>query len=431
MLVMTEGSPSRQGSAILHFPMYSSSQRRGSSYSSASFALLTSVAVLCGAPSESHAADLLVADRLSNSVYRYSQSGALLGTVVDHSSDLNQPTGIGMSPDFKELYVSSSQNNRLMKYDYNSTTGVASNPTIFADASDGLAFPNDIQFSPDASKIYVGNLSGGVSRFNLDGSSAGSKLMLPTSAVGVDTPTSSLNFTNDGKLLAGAFQDASGVGGGIAISNPDVSAFPGYLVQPTSAINGATGLMIHDGYLYVAGLFALPVNIRRFALSNGQMDESFGIAGGGFPQDLAESPNGREFFAGILGFANGSGKIARYSYDGALLGTFAAPSEGGFTEATAFTFVPTSSVIGDFNNDGRVNSADYVVWRKASPTATLPNDDTPGVVDASDYADWRANLGAFGLVSSPGLGTSTVPEPASALLLFIAMLAASMVRNRT
>src|SRR5262249_3230655 len=154
-------------------------------------------------------------------------------TVVDHSADLNQPTGIGISPDLKELYVSSSQNNRVMKYDYDAATGVASNPTIFADDSDGLAFPNDIQFSPDGSKIYVANLSGGVSRFNVDGSSAGPKLMLPTSVDGVDTPTSSMNFTSSGQLLAGAFQDASGAGGGIAISNSSVSAFTGYFVEPT------------------------------------------------------------------------------------------------------------------------------------------------------------------------------------------------------
>ena len=145
--------------------MYSSSQRR--KYAKvARNALLIGVAVFWVRPSESRAADLLVVDRLSNSVYRYSAAGALLGTVVDHSADLNQPTGIGMSPDFKELFVSSSQNNRVMKYDYDAATGVATNPTIFADATGGLAFPNDIQFSPDGSKVYVANLDGGVSQFN-------------------------------------------------------------------------------------------------------------------------------------------------------------------------------------------------------------------------------------------------------------------------
>src|SRR5262245_57142869 len=260
---MFEDSPSLQGSAILHFPMYSSSERRYRSIS-ARGVLLFSAAVVWGIPAGSRAADLLVADRLSNSVYRYSASGALLGTVVDHSADLNQPAGIGMSPDFKELYVSSSQNNRVMKYDYNAATGVASNPTIFADANDGLAFPNDIQFGPDG-KIYVANLSGGISRFNVDGSSAGPKMALPG-----NVQTSSMNFTSDGKLLAGAFQNAAQTRGGVAISDAPISAFSGtLLVNYAAAINGATGLMIHDDYLYVSGLYA--GNIRRFALSTGQI----------------------------------------------------------------------------------------------------------------------------------------------------------------
>jgi hypothetical protein len=93
--------------------------------------------------------------------------------------------------------------------------------------------------------------------------------------------------------------------------------------------------------------------------------------------------------------------------------------------------VPTELLAGDFNSDGVVDAADYVVWRKASPTDTLPNDDTPGAVDASDYDDWRANFGNSGPAGSGALGADAVPEPASGLLSFIAMLAGSMVRNRT
>jgi len=405
----------------------SNSERRKYRLNFAKLALLTGAAAIWAAPTTSRAADLLVVDRLSNSVYRYGATGALLGTVVDNSADLNQPTGIGMSPDFTELYVSSSQNNRVMKYDYDPATGAATNPTIFADATGGLAFPNDIKFSPDGSKVYVANLDGGVSRFNADGTSAGAKLMLPTSVEGVNTPTSSMNFTPEGKLLAGAFQDASGAGGGIAISNSDVSAFPGFLVEPISAINGATGLMIHDGYLYVSGL--LRTNIRRFALSSGQMDAAWGISGVGFPQDLEEAPDGNGFLAGILGFTNGSGNISRYAFDGAFLSTFAAPSAGGFTEATAFVVVPTP-VVGDFNQNGVVDAADYVVWRNASPNATLPNDDSPGTVDASDYDDWRANFGKSGAASSAAVRAGAVPEPVGAMLWWIAFLTGSMVRNR-
>lgn len=402
--------------------MYSSSQRPRSAFNYAKLALVLGVACWYVAPLVSRAADLLVADRLSNSVYRYSSTGALLGTVIDHSTDLNQPTGIGMSLDFKELFVSSSQNNRVMKYDYDAATGVASNPSIFADAAGGLAFPNDIQFSPDGSKVYVANLDGGVSRFFADGSSAGSKLVLSPPAGEGNFAASSMSFTPAGKLLAGAFQE-----GGILISDNSVSAFPEYLVQPSPAITGATGLMIHDGYVYASGLFT--TSIRRFALSNGQIDSSWGISGVGFPQDLAAAPDGNGFLAGILGFTNGTGNISRYAFDGTFLNTFAVTGQNGFTEATAFVSVPRP--LGDFNGNGVVDAADYVVWRKASPTDTLPNDDTPGVVDASDYADWRANFGKSAAASGAALGANSVSEPASVLLLVIAILAGSMVRNRT
>jgi sugar lactone lactonase YvrE len=370
---------------------------------------LISAAVFLVASSTSHAADLLVADRLSNSVYRYSEAGALLGTVVDNSTDLNQPTGIGMSPDFTELYVASSQNNRVLKYDYNAATGVASNPTIFADASDGLAFPNDIQFGPDG-KIYVANLSGGVSRFNVDGSSTGPKLALPG-----NVQTSSMNFTADGKLLAGAFQNANQTRGGIAISDAPISAFSGtLLVNYAPAINGATGLMIHNDYLYVSGLYA--GNIRRFALSTGQIDASWGISGLGFPQDLAVAPDGNGFLAGILGVINGTGNISRYAFDGTFISTFASPSEEGFTEATAFMVVPTL-LSGDYNNDGMVDASDYVVWRKTSGAPAA-------------YEDWQANFGESAPGGSGGHGADSVPEPAAVVLLFIAILSVGILRYR-
>jgi hypothetical protein len=75
-----------------------------------------------------------------------------------------------------------------------------------------------------------------------------------------------------------------------------------------------------------------------------------------------------------------------------------------------------STIPGDFNNDGIVNAADYVVWRKKNGSSdVLPNDPTPGTVNAADYLLWRANLGKS--VAS-GQGTvSEVPEPSAALLL--------------
>lgn len=66
---------------------------------------------------------------------------------------------------------------------------------------------------------------------------------------------------------------------------------------------------------------------------------------------------------------------------------------------------------GDFNRDGSVNSADYVLWRK-----------TDGSTDT--YDEWQTNFGkTYGSGSGSGSNTQ-VPEHSGALLIGIAMVAA-------
>ena len=63
---------------------------------------------------------------------------------------------------------------------------------------------------------------------------------------------------------------------------------------------------------------------------------------------------------------------------------------------------------GDYNSNGKVDAADYVVWRKALNTTTvLPNDPTGGTIGTTQYNTWRAN---FGNGSGAGSGAA-VPEP--------------------
>lgn len=77
------------------------------------------------------------------------------------------------------------------------------------------------------------------------------------------------------------------------------------------------------------------------------------------------------------------------------------------------------SVAGDYNHNGVVDGADYVLWRKGDLAADS-NGDT--LVDQADYDAWRAN---FGNGSTPGLGVaSAVPEPTSAMLLILGLIAA-------
>lgn len=74
---------------------------------------------------------------------------------------------------------------------------------------------------------------------------------------------------------------------------------------------------------------------------------------------------------------------------------------------------------GDYNNNGTVDAADYVLWRNGGP---LQNEvDTPGVVIAADYTAWRARFGNPSSESGAGIAAHTaVPEPATLLLMFAA-----------
>lgn len=126
------------------------------------------------------------------------------------------------------------------------------------------------------------------------------------------------------------------------------------------------------------------------------------------------------------------------------------------------TIVFTES--GDYNNDGVVNTADYVIWRKNQGTTNvLKNDGTGGTIDVPQYTEWRAQYGnskTTGLIGSfyvgyrenildlggnftgsrpptfdmiaPGSGSlvSAVPEPGTIGLALIGMFSMLAGRRR-
>jgi hypothetical protein len=89
-----------------------------------------------------------------------------------------------------------------------------------------------------------------------------------------------------------------------------------------------------------------------------------------------------------------------------------------FTDGTQGVFVSNkvAHIPGDFNNDGTVDAADYVVWRKTDGTQ-------------AGYDSWRANFGrtvaAGGSVAAatePPVTTAAVPEPSAAVLVTLAIV---------
>jgi hypothetical protein len=113
-----------------------------------------------------------------------------------------------------------------------------------------------------------------------------------------------------------------------------------------------------------------------------------------------------------------------------LLGDFEGPyvenASWTFSEPFHYTDVTAS---GDFNLDGTVDAADYVVWRNGLGT-TYTQD---------DYNVWRTHFGqtagsgaaGYPLGASADLQSAAVPEPATLVLLILAALGVVFHRHRS
>ena len=93
---------------------------------------------------------------------------------------------------------------------------------------------------------------------------------------------------------------------------------------------------------------------------------------------------------------------------------------------------------GDFNRDGRVDTADYVLWRNTNGQSITPGTgadaNVDGIVNQLDYNEWRANFGnaqllGFGEQVSFGVGAvASVPEPPAVILITLAIAVAYIAR---
>ena len=124
-----------------------------------------------------------------------------------------------------------------------------------------------------------------------------------------------------------------------------------------------------------------------------------------------------------------------------------------FTDDSTGVFIADTPIAGDFNNNGVVDGADFLIWQRGESPNPLsqtdladweanygtnnapiqPGDfDGNGVVDGHDFldwqldpsvgslADWEANYGSVATLSAT---SAAVPEPATWIGLLIGMLA--------
>jgi hypothetical protein len=169
---------------------------------------------------------------------------------------------------------------------------------------------------------------------------------------------------------------SSGVPGAVLIIPLDASGLPDIQINN----NGTPGNTADD---FITNIKTLPITLP----ASGNLDR--------VNIDLDAAGN-------VYVTSNITEKLVVFSPGG---NTLATTSSGGTFSLTALA----GGLAGDYNNDGKVDMRDYVLWRNGGP---LQNGGSTG---PGGYAIWRSN---FGSTAGSGVGqTAAVPEPMSVLLV--------------
>lgn len=156
------------------------------------------------------------------------------------------------------------------------------------------------------------------------------------------------------------------------------------------------------------GLGGVPYLVYDAATNQQVGDESFTNANGSFTFRVGSGTYDLQFLLG------GSSQWVRdVTLDGVNI-------DLGDIQATPL------SPAGDYNGDGIVDLSDFTQWRdQLNANSTLPGDSTPGEVAVDDYVIWRTNYASSGA----NLTTAEVPEPASLFGLLLGCVAMRVVRT--
>jgi hypothetical protein len=117
---------------------------------------------------------------------------------------------------------------------------------------------------------------------------------------------------------------------------------------------------------------------------------------------------------------SGAENVGNYEYRGSLRDT-----QGNGWDFVALFKVVAELPPGDFNQDGTVDAADYVVWRKSLGTTHTQD----------DYDAWRANFGTSLLAGNGSTIPSAkslpaVPEPSTLVIACVAAIGIGIPARR-
>jgi hypothetical protein len=235
------------------------------------------------------------------------------------------------------------------------------------------------------------------------------------------------------------------VGGGIGDGETKSTADPELWVDsatasptnPNASASVSQTSNIASSEITMSGAFSASTSstVGAFAAqANSILSAQFSIASNTpYESMLATSGDSVESFSfvqlgggGSYG-ANSSGILTPSTYRLQL--NFVANATGDQTVSGVYAYsleFISPSTQGDYNRDGIVDAADYVVWRSQLDDLvdryTGADSNGDGVVDNDDYQTWRSN---FGNEIEPAVGggsATTIPEPTSAALFLAGMM---------
>ena len=165
----------------------------------------------------------------------------------------------------------------------------------------------------------------------------------------------------------------------------------------------------------------------------GGSGQSWDLLGPGDEQEVSEG-----FLLGASTLGPGASLDLGQLFDPSVFGkrsngdlTFEFALQGSDLVEGVVNYIAPPPLLGDYNDNGVVDAADYTVWRdNLGANIALPNEAvTPNVVNQADYDEWKTRFGdaiGGGSLAAPG----SVPEPGAAYLVLATCVGAATAAAR-